>query len=52
MVKLQENQGCYTIAIPKLVIKKKRWVKGDQILVSFNENGDVVLEKIVEGPDL
>ena len=43
MVKLQEVDGQYTIAVPKLMVKKKRWQKGQEFIWSFNENGDLVL---------
>jgi len=43
MVKLQEVNGQYTIAVPKLMVKKKRWTKGQEFVWSFNENGNLVL---------
>ena len=43
MVKLQEVNDQYTIAVLKLMVKKKRWQKGQELIWSFNENWDLVL---------
>ena len=43
MVKLQEVYGNYTIAVPKLMVKKKGWKKGQEFVWSFNEDGNLVL---------
>jgi len=41
MVKLQEGKGRFFVTIPKEYIKKKKWVKGIDLLVSFNERGNI-----------
>jgi len=41
MVKLQENQGRYFITIPHEIILKKKWIKKENLIVSFNERGNV-----------
>ena len=46
MVKLQENSGQFFVAVPKLMVKKKKWKKGQEIIASFNENGDIVLMEV------
>ncbi|MEA3254361.1 MAG: hypothetical protein U9Q22_00820 [Candidatus Altiarchaeota archaeon] len=43
MVKLQEANNRFFVSIPKEYIKKKKWVKGIDILVSFNERGNIEL---------
>ena len=46
MVKLQQNKGQFFVAIPKLIVKKKGWNKGQELIASFNENGDIVLVEV------
>ncbi len=49
MVKLQEikeKQGHkdrlkYSITIPKLMVEKKKWVKGQDLFFIFNERGNI-----------
>lgn len=37
MVRLQESKNRFFISILKEYIKKKKWKKGEELLVSFNE---------------
>lgn len=41
MVKLQEANNRFFLSIPKEYIKKKKWKKGEELLVSFNERGNI-----------
>jgi len=41
MVKLQESKNRYFVSLPAEIIKKKKWVKGEELIVSFNERGNV-----------
>ena len=41
MVRLQESKGRYFVTIPKEIIMKKKWKKGEILVVSFNERGNV-----------
>ena len=41
MVKLQENKNRWFITLPKEYVKKKKWKKGTELLVSFNERGNI-----------
>jgi len=41
MVKLQENKGQYFVTLPKDYIEKKKWKKGQRLIVSFNERGNL-----------
>lgn len=46
MVKLQESQGQFTIAVPKLMVKSKRWKKGQELIWSFNKDGYLELREV------
>lgn len=47
MVKLQQTpDGQYLITLPRNYVKKKNWKKGQELLISFDQNGDI---KLVEG---
>ena len=46
MMKLCENKGRFSITIPKDIIIKKGWKKGTNVLVNFNERGNVELEEL------
>lgn len=46
MVKIQEAKSQFWITIPKLMIKKKGWKKGQELLWSFNQDGNLVLMEI------
>lgn len=41
MVKLQESKGRFSITIPREYIKKKGWKKGEKLILSFNERGNI-----------
>ncbi len=43
MSKLQENAGQYFVSVPKLLVKKKGWTKGKELLWTFNEDGNLTL---------
>lgn len=47
MVKLQKNVSKdglvkWSVTMPALIVKKKKWVKGQELIVSYNQDGDVV----------
>lgn len=46
MVKLQQNKGQFFVAIPKLMVKKKSWQKGQELIASFDQDGNVVLLEV------
>lgn len=46
MVKLQEVNGRYSIAIPAEKVVRVGWQKGDTLDWNFNEKGDLELTKI------
>lgn len=43
MVKLQESMERWSVTIPKDYIQKKKWKKGDNLIWSFNERGNLEL---------
>ncbi|MBI4163194.1 MAG: hypothetical protein HY513_05925 [Candidatus Aenigmarchaeota archaeon] len=45
MAKLQESRGQFFVTIPKLIIKKKQWQKGQEFLFQFDEDGRWFLKK-------
>lgn len=47
MVKLQQTpDGQYLITLPREYVKKKQWKKGQELLISFDADGDI---KLIEG---
>ena len=46
MVKLQQNKGQFFVAIPKLIVKKKGWNKGQELIASFDQDGNVILVEV------
>lgn len=43
MPKLQEINGQFTITVPKSLVKKKGWKKGEELFFAFNERGNLEL---------
>lgn len=41
MVKLQEIKGQFTVTVPKQLVKLKKWKKGQELLIGFNEKGNL-----------
>jgi len=39
MPKLQETKGRFFITIPKEMVEKKKWQKGENLLFTWNERG-------------
>jgi hypothetical protein len=46
MVRLQEFKGQFSITIPREFIEKKGWKKGQKLIVSFNERGDIEIQNV------
>jgi arginine repressor len=46
MVKLQEAKGRYFVSIPQEYIKKKKWIKGQELVFSFDQDGNLVIMTI------
>lgn len=41
MPKLQEFKGKFSVNVPPEYIKKKGWKKGVDLIISFNERGNI-----------
>lgn len=35
----------YSLTIPQDIVKKKKWDKGQELFLTFNEKGNVVIEE-------
>lgn len=46
MVKLQETMGQFSITIPKSKVIRKRWKKGQELDIDFNEKGNLEIVEI------
>jgi hypothetical protein len=46
MVRLQESKGQFLITIPQEFIRKKKWQKGKELILSFNERGNIELVEV------
>lgn len=46
MVKLQHSQGRYFLSIPKDFVDKKKWKKGQRLIIAFNERGNLEIQEI------
>lgn len=46
MPKLQEAKGRYYITIPLEIIKLKKWHKGQDLALGFNQDGDILIRPI------
>jgi len=50
MVKLQEHNFSghiqYSITVPTTLVKAKQWQKGEELLLIFNERGNIEIREI------
>ena len=46
MAKLQDSKGKYWVIIPQLMIKKKGWKKGQEFILNFDQDGNVVIMEV------
>ena len=46
MVKLQEVNGQFFITVPKEYVKEKRWIKGQELVLGFDQNGNIIIKEI------
>jgi hypothetical protein len=46
MPKLQEHKGRWFITLPKEYIKEKGWIKGQELLISFDAQGRIVVKEV------
>ena len=48
MVKLQETKGRDFLTIPNEYVRMKKWVKGQELLFSFDQDGNLVVMQVDE----
>jgi hypothetical protein len=48
MVRLQETKGRYFLTIPNEYVRKKKWIKGQELLFSFDQDGNLVIMPVEE----
>ncbi len=41
MAKLQEQKDRYFITLPRALVKQKKWEKGQELFLVFNERGNI-----------
>jgi len=46
MVRLQESKGRYFITFPKNIVENKEWEKGQDLIIGFNQDGDVLIREV------
>lgn len=46
MVKLQETKGRYFITFPKTIVENKGWEKGEELIIGFNQDGDILIREV------
>jgi len=46
MVKLQETKGRYFITFPKNIVENKEWKKGEELIIGFNQDGDIIIREV------
>ena len=46
MVKLQEVKGRFLLSIPKDLVKWKKWIKGQELAIGFNERGNLEISEV------
>jgi hypothetical protein len=47
MVKLQEVRGRFSLRTPKGYGKWKKWQKGQELVIGFNERGNLEISEII-----
>lgn len=45
-MKLSENKGRFSVTIPKDIIDRKGWQKGQKLFVNYNERGNVEVQAL------
>jgi len=46
MVKLQEVNGRFFLSMPKDLVKWKKWIKGQELVIGFNERGNLEISEV------
>jgi len=46
MVKVQENKNRWFITIPKEYVKLKKWKKGQELVLGFDQEGRIIIQEV------
>ena len=46
MAKLQEVNGRFFLSMPKDLVKWKKWIKGQELVIGFNERGNLEISEV------
>jgi len=46
MPKLQVSAGRYSISIPIEIVHEKKWEKGQELVISYNERGNLEIREV------
>ena len=46
MAKLIESQGRFNVTIPKDIIKRKKWKRGQELFVALNDKENVEIKEM------
>ena len=48
MPKLQETKGRFFVSVPRELAHKKKWQKGQELFLVFNERGNIEITDTLE----
>jgi len=48
MPKLQESAGRFSLCIPLEIVHEKKWVRGQELVISYNERGNLEIREVRE----
>jgi len=49
MPKLQMSGSRYSISIPGEIVREKKWVKGQELVITYNERGNLEIREVGKG---
>lgn len=49
MPRIQESAGKFTITLPREMVRLRGWVKGQEVLLTWNERGNIEIRENFQG---
>jgi hypothetical protein len=46
MPRLQESAGRFSLTIPQEIVHEKKWQRGQELVISYNERGNLEIREI------
>lgn len=46
MPKLQESAGRFSLTIPQEIVHEKKWSRGQELVISYNERGNLEIREV------